>query len=236
VRGRPTLVQNVETLAHMALIARYGPDWFRAVGTTEHPGSTLLTVSGAVAAPGVFEIEHGMALGELLSLARAQAPAGLLVGGYFGTWLPAEAARDVRLANPDLARHGAALGAGVIFALPREACPVAEAARVAAFFSAESAGQCGPCVYGLEAIALTVERIAAGASSHSDLVHLERWCGELPGRGACHHPDGAVRFLSSAMRVFAEDFRDHARHGPCARCAHPPVLPVPSGRRLALAA
>ena len=66
MRGRPTLVQNAETLAHIALIARHGPQWFRGLGTGQHPGSTLISVSGAVTAPGVYEIEHGMELSELM--------------------------------------------------------------------------------------------------------------------------------------------------------------------------
>jgi NADH:ubiquinone oxidoreductase subunit F (NADH-binding) len=172
----------------------------------------------------------------MLSLVGADTPAALLVGGYFGSWLPAEVLGDVRLSRPDLARYDAGIGAGVIVALPREACPVAETARVAEFFAAQSAGQCGPCVHGLDAISFTVAQAAVGAATRSQLADLDRWCSELPGRGACRHPDGAVRFLASAMRVFAADFHDHARHGRCSRCGHPPVLPVPAAGPLAVAA
>jgi NADH:ubiquinone oxidoreductase subunit F (NADH-binding) len=228
VRGRPTLVQNVETLAHIALIARYGADWFRGLGTVDHPGSTLITVSGAVAAPGVYEIDHGMAVARLLREARQTGPlGGILVGGYFGTWHPASAADELELAGDALARHGAALGAGVVVALPAAACPVAEVSRVAAWFEAEAAGQCGPCINGLDALAYTVGQVALGTASRSDLLRLERWTEQLRGRGTCQHPDGASRFIGSALRVFAADFADHARQGSCERCAHPPVLPAP---------
>ena len=153
VRGRPTLVQNVETLAHLALIARHGAAWFRQLGTELDPGSALVTLSGAVAAPGVYEIEHGMPLSELLEVARlTDRVAGVLVGGYFGTWLTADVAHKLRLSAGHLREYGAALGAGVIVVLGADACPVAETARVAAWFAAESAGQCGPCVNGLDAI------------------------------------------------------------------------------------
>lgn len=224
VQGAPTLVQNVETFAHLALIARHGSDWFRGLGPANDPGSALTTVAGAVSTPGVYEIEHGMAVSELLALAGADAPAAILVGGYFGTWLAPEAASDTRLSG---AGRTGVLGAGVVFALPRSACPVAETARVAEYFAAQSAGQCGPCVHGLAAIAHTVTDVAAGVASPSELADLHRWCGDLPGRGACRHPDGAVRLLASALRVFADDFADHVRHGRCPRCLHPPVLPVP---------
>jgi NADH:ubiquinone oxidoreductase subunit F (NADH-binding) len=236
VRGRPTLVQNAETLAHIALIARHGPRWFRGLGTEAHPGSTLLSVAGAVSAPGVYEIEHGMELIELLGRVGGDRPAAVLIGGYFGTWLSASAIPSVRLCGEGLAKHGGALGAGVIVALPRAACPVAETARVAEWFSDQSAGQCGPCVNGLGAIAYTVGQVSVGTANRADLANLERWSTELRGRGACQHPDGASRFLGSALATFTAEFADHARHGRCERCAHPAVLPVPMTARLAAAA
>jgi NADH:ubiquinone oxidoreductase subunit F (NADH-binding) len=227
VRRRPTLVQNVETLAHIALIARWGPGWFREVGTSADPGSALVTLSGAVAAPGVYEIVHGMPLTELLDTAGLDDELdAVLVGGYFGTWLPAATVHTVRLAGEDLAEHGATLGAGVIVALGARACPVAETSRVADWFADEGAGQCGPCVHGLDAVAHAIHGVAtgtAGRHAHSDLV---RWLAELPRRGACQHPDGAAKFISSSLDTFAADFADHARHGPCERC-HSRVLPTP---------
>jgi NADH:ubiquinone oxidoreductase subunit F (NADH-binding) len=229
VRQRPTLVHNVETLAHLALIARYGADWFRQFGTAHDPGSTLVTLSGAVSAPGVYEIDRAMTLEDLLATAEAQEPlVAVLIGGYFGTWLPAADIRGVHLAAEHLAEHGASLGAGVIVALGSSACPVTETVRIADYFAAQNAGQCGPCVNGLDAIADTIHQLATGTGtphSHSDLV---RWTSRLPKRGACQHPDGAARFISSALRVFAEEFDDHARHGPCERCANTPVLPAPA--------
>ena len=228
VRGRPTLVQNVETLAHLALIARHGAGWFRELGTSRDPGSALLTVSGAVAAPGVYEIEHGMPLSELLVAAGVrEPPAAVLVGGYFGTWLPADVVSEVRLAGEHLSEYGATLGAGVIAVLGADACPVAETTRIADWFAAESAGQCGPCVNGLDAIAATVHQLATGTASRSAWSDLERWGRDLRRRGACQHPDGAIRFITSALRVFEPELRDHARRGPCERCAGRPLLPVP---------
>jgi NADH:ubiquinone oxidoreductase subunit F (NADH-binding) len=232
VSRRPTLVQNVETLAHIALIARNGSDWFRELGTDGDPGSTLITITGAVQAPGVYEIDRAMHLEALLETAGSDPDLqAVLVGGYFGTWLTATEARDARLAAEDLALYGAGLGAGVIVALGAEACAVAEASRVTDYFAMEAAGQCGPCINGLPAIADTVQRLATGTADRGARRDLHRWASVVPGRGACRHPDGAVRFIDSALRVFAKEFGEHAKNGPCERCASAPVLPTPVAAR-----
>jgi NADH:ubiquinone oxidoreductase subunit F (NADH-binding) len=230
VNGRPTLVQNVETLAHIALIARHGSEWFRALGTERSPGSALVTISGAVARPGVYEVDHGTAIESLRTTAGLDAGLqGVLVGGYFGSWLAPSELPDARLSAEHLRPYGASLGAGVIVALGNQACAVSECRRVADFFAAESAGQCGPCVHGLGAIADTVQQLATGTADREAPLRLERWAAELPRRGACAHPDGASRFVASSLRVFEAEFRDHARHGACERCAAAPVLPTAAG-------
>jgi NADH:ubiquinone oxidoreductase subunit F (NADH-binding) len=229
VARRPTVVQNVETLAHIALIARHGPDWFRAIGTPADPGSALVTVGGAVERPGVYEIAHGNGLAELLAQAGGERQLrAVLVGGYFGTWLAAAEFCDARLASEDLSQYGAALGAGVIFALGAKGCAVAETSRIADYFADESAGQCGPCVNGLGAIADTLQQVATGTADRDATRRLARWSSQLRRRGACAHPDGAARFVASSLRVFADEFHDHARHGACELCAGTPVLPVPA--------
>jgi NADH:ubiquinone oxidoreductase subunit F (NADH-binding) len=228
---RPTLVSNAETLAHVALIARHGARWFRELGTAEHPGSALVTVDGAVDRPAVREIALGIPLADVLASA-GPARGAVLVGGFYGTWLTAGAADGARLDDASLREHGAALGAGVIAVLPEEACPVAEVARVVSWMAGESAHQCGPCTHGLAAIAGALATLADGAPDPLVLHRLERWAGQVRGRGACHHPDGTVRFLRSALDVFAADFEDHRRHGPCDGCDREPVL-LPGLRRAA---
>ena len=235
VRRRPTLVQNVETLANLALIARHGARWYRELGSDAESGTRLVTLAGALASPGVFEIESGTPLRSLLAAAGGSTGslAGVLIGGYFGSWLPPSAVDDVELSNEALAAHGAALGCGVIVALPGESCPVAETTRVAIYLATETAKQCGPCVHGTAAIARTLHGIAAGSPTPASFADLDRWAAELPGRGACHHPNGLARFVSSSLRAFAGEFRDHAAHGPCAACARPPVLHIPAAMAMA---
>jgi NADH:ubiquinone oxidoreductase subunit F (NADH-binding) len=228
--GRPTLVQNVETLAHLALIARYGARWFRLLGTPAEPGTMLVTLIGAVHRPGVYEIEIGRPVGEVLDLAGGPAaPLGaLLIGGYFGTWAGPQAAWPLPFSADGLSVVGASPGAGLIAALPADSCGLAETARVARYLAGESAGQCGPCVFGLDAIAGALEDLAAGSSFHPDL--LRRWMGQVDGRGACHHPDGAVRLVRSALRLFGPEIDQHAQ-GWCCGSRRPGVLPVPPRRQ-----
>ncbi len=236
VDGAPTLVQNAETLAQIALIARHGSAWFRSVGTPAEPGSTLVTVSGAVRNPGVFEVALGTPLAGVLARAGglSEQPRAFLVGGYFGTWITAEAAEAAALSNAGLARAGARLGAGAIVALPASSCGLAETARVARYLANESAGQCGPCVYGLAAIADWLEQIesarGSGRGGPAAEPELARVLGLVSGRGACRHPDGAVRFVRSALATFAEEVDDHLGGRRCAQRGVP-VLPVLQRRR-----
>lgn len=227
---RPTLVSNGETLAHVALIARHGAAWFREVGTHEDPGSALVTVSGAVAAPGVYEVSHGSTLGSVVSAAGglSERTRAFLVGGYAGAWLDMTQARQARLSRAGLSPFGARLGPGVVVALPQRNCPVAETARVAGWLADHSAGQCGPCVNGLAAIADALAAVCHGDEGAAGLPRIARWCQQVTGRGACAHPDGAALFVSSALRVFAQELAEHARHGPCEACHTPPILATPT--------
>jgi NADH:ubiquinone oxidoreductase subunit F (NADH-binding) len=235
VRGAPTLVQNVETLAQLALLARFGPDWFRALGTREEPGSALVTLGGAVRQPGIYEIPLGLPLRELLAQAGGpSAPiVAFLIGGYFGAWVAAAEAHSLTLLDSDLRTVGASLGARAIFALPESACGIVETARVTRYLADESAGQCGPCVRGLDAIATALEQLAWGkAGKRSSDARLERWVEQVKGRGACRHPDGAARLVESALRVFAGERERHAR-GSCSGADRPllPTKPQRAGRR-----
>jgi NADH:ubiquinone oxidoreductase subunit F (NADH-binding) len=229
VGGRPTLVNNVETLAHLALIARHGDRWFRSIGVPSAPGSTLVTVSGAVGRPGVYEVATGTPIGQVVMTAggpfeRLQA---LLVGGYFGAWLPAEVAWPVPLCHSGLKAAGGAMGAGMVIALPDSSCPLAETARVVRYLARETAGQCGPCMFGLPALADAVTDLAytgrrgRAADQIASLIPL------IEGRGACRHPDGATQLVRSALWSFEADARWHDRRGPCAGVRRAPLLPVP---------
>ncbi len=238
VRRRPTLVNNAETLAHVALIARHGPRWFRELGLSDQPGSTLVTLSGPLAYPGVYEVEFGASLSSLVDAAGGTSGRvrAALFGGYAGAWVDGGALSSLALSSAHLAPYGASLGAGVVLLLSEEACPVAETARVTRWLARQSAGQCGPCVHGLDALAGTLEQIAHGAHGRNAAARVEQLSTLVSRRGACGHPDGTVRFAMSAMEVFAEELADHARHGACDACARPSELPLPVRARVTTAA
>ncbi|MGH7686117.1 MAG: NADH-ubiquinone oxidoreductase-F iron-sulfur binding region domain-containing protein [Candidatus Dormibacteria bacterium] len=222
VNGRPTLVNNVETLAHVALIARFGDAWFRGGGTGDAPGTLLLTLGGAVQQPGVVEVPNGATVADAVRAAgglHSDCDA-VLVGGYFGTWHAGDDAWATRLDAASLRDAGHTLGCGVVYAKPAHVCGVESTSRVLAYLAGESAQQCGPCVFGLRAIADALARVAASRGGPHDLERLHRWAGVVRGRGACRHPDGASQFVRSALNVFAGDFDAHA-HGQ--RCLAKPL-------------
>jgi NADH:ubiquinone oxidoreductase subunit F (NADH-binding) len=223
-RRRPTLIQNPETLAQVALVARFGERWYRELGTEADPGSALVTISGAVVSPGVYEMAFGTPMADLLAAAGgpSEPVRALLVGGYFGTWVDAAQMMGLRLAREELRSVGCALGSGVLIVLGESSCGLHESARVIDYLAEQSAGQCGPCVHGLRAVADAFARLAGGRH-RADRELLVRWASEIRGRGACHHPDGAVRFALSAISVFSREIEQHQR-GHCT--ARPAGLPL----------
>jgi NADH:ubiquinone oxidoreductase subunit F (NADH-binding) len=209
------LVHNAETLAHVAMIARTGPDAFRAHGLVEDPGTSLVTISGAVEHPGVVEIDRGTPLIDIANRATPTGvPQALLVGGYGGSWVD-----PVHFTTPyaslSLRAIGATAGVGIVIVLGPDACGLMESARIAHYMAGQSAGQCGPCVYGLPAIADDMTRLARGHVDAGLMARLERRLREVHGRGACRHPDGAVNLVRSALSVFAADVATHAHGTPC---------------------
>jgi NADH:ubiquinone oxidoreductase subunit F (NADH-binding) len=230
VRGRPTLVQNVETLANIALIARHGSGWFRRLGSESEPGSLLVTLGGGIGRPGITELEAGCSLRATLERCELEGPPqALLVGGYFGTWVPFAHAVDAPLSEAGLRPLGASLGARAIAVLPRTTCGLAETARIAGYLARESAGQCGPCVFGVRAMADALATIAAcDMDAPAALKRLRRLAPQVAGRGACAHPTGATRLVESALAVFADEIAHHLA-GHCSARSGATVLPIPRG-------
>ncbi|TDW69739.1 NADH-ubiquinone oxidoreductase-F iron-sulfur binding region domain-containing protein [Kribbella pratensis] len=212
---RPTFLSNVETFAQLAVLARLGSRGFSSTGLISEPGTQLLTIDGAVQRPGVIETPTGIPLDTVLQYAGAQA-GPVLLGGYHGRWLPQT--EGVTLQRPEVS-------AGIILALGSDTCPLGEITRVTQWLSSQSAGQCGPCVFGLAALVDDFARLTAGDPRGWHDAH--RHLGLVPGRGACAHPDGTARFLTSALEVFDDDVQHHLTGRGCGR----PVLGVLGGTR-----
>jgi NADH:ubiquinone oxidoreductase subunit F (NADH-binding) len=204
VGGAPTLVQNVETLAHVALLAR----------SRKATGTRLITLVGGVARPGVLEVDAGTIIGEAVAMAggASEHSRAVLIGGYFGSWVEATRAMALSIDPHALRTHGLSLGCGVIGLLPASRCAVCEVAGIMRFLAGESSAQCGPCFFGLRALADACSRIAEHGTNSTDLFQIQRWATEVRGRGGCHHPDGAVMFLQSALQTFGDEWVHHLPH------------------------
>ncbi len=224
---RPSLVQNVETLAHLGLVVRFGPGWFRSAGTPAEPGTMLVTVSGAAERTGVFEVPLGVSLERILAAAAAVSSARFaLVGGYSGAWLRLPEAAMAPLSRAGLRQHSGSPGAGVLHLLEPGACGLAEAHLVVDWMARQSARQCGPCAHGLPAIAGAMGSLARCSAAGPGVLDLiARWGGQVEGRGACRHPDGVVNFVRSTLLTFSQEVDEHLG-GRCSATRSGP-LPLP---------
>ena len=218
IRGRPTLVNNVETLAHMALIARFGAAWFRSVGDADDPGTMLVTYSGALHKHGVVEVPTGTLITSLLDHAGGtdtDTIRAILIGGYHGSWIPATAFGGARLSRSGLKSLGATPGAGIVHALGVTECGLVHTAQISAYLADQSARQCGPCLNGLPRIAELLHELAHGRATDQLVNEIRRVTALVDGRGSCRHPDGSARMIRSALQTFAAEIELHQRR----RCA-----------------
>lgn len=216
VGKRPTVVQNAETLAHVALIMARGAEWYRSAGTAGEPGTRLVSLTGAIPNPVVCEVEAGSRLLDIFVQNGGDPTqvSGVLVGGYYGTWIDPSDAFDSLLTKDSMRAHNATPGCGVLYFLPQEECGVSTVASLASWFSRESAGQCGPCVFGLEAISNALRALESCTNTKAMLDRVQRLTAEIPGRGGCKLPDGAAQMVTSGLSVFADEVQAH-RAGSC---------------------
>jgi len=219
VRGLPTLVSNVETIANLPGIA---------VAAEPRADTFLLTLGGAVSRPGLYEVPFGVTVGEAVEVlghgvvraaGAAGAARGYLMGGYFAGLLGPRGG-GLRLDYDDLRVERSGLGCGAVTVLGPHDCPVGVTAQLLAYFARENAGQCGSCFNGTAAMAAVAAGLATGVAGDADLGRLRHWCATLPGRGACGTLDGAVNIARSLLDEFAADVAAHQRDlAACERCA-----------------
>ncbi len=206
-RGRPTLLSNAETFAHVGALVTEGPG---VLGTADEPGTTLLTLRGDTDRPTVVEVPYGTSWSQVLTADELDRP--VLLGGYHGTWAPAGRLTDLPVSPAALRAGGLTLGAGVVLPLPSGTCPLHRTTRIVAYLAGQSAGRCGPCLNGLPALADALRLLDEGAGSAARVRQLVDL---VVGRGACAHPDGTARLVSSLLDHWGDEPAAHLR-GACA--------------------
>ncbi|MSW94663.1 MAG: proton-conducting membrane transporter [Actinobacteria bacterium] len=227
VNDRPTAVQNAETMAHIGLIARFGGEWFASVGEPTAPGTCLVSVSGVVNSPGVIEVAVGTPVSEIINRCNGFSgeSSGFLTGGYGGAWVSQDSLMAAHWSPDSVAAAGGVIGAGILWALDARTCPLHEVARVAHWMAGESAGQCGPCRFGLPSLADDLDVIAGKHAQMSDVHRLNARLPLVQMRGGCKHPDGTARFIGTAMHVFQAEVAHHLR-GHCCATTSGTALPI----------
>lgn len=203
----PALLFNAESLAHIALIARFGGEWFRAAGVLTDPGTRLFTVATEHGPHRVLELPGGATLRTVLTEAGIppNSVTAALVGGYHGQWVAPDAFD--RPLTTGREPGSLAAGAGVVLALQGGACPIHVTADIVSYLAGQSARQCGPCTAGLPRLSLATQALARG--EQGAVNRIEQQAELVLGRGACHHPDGTVRLARSATRVFSAEVAAH---------------------------
>lgn len=236
IDGRPTLISNVETLAHLTLAWRLGADGFRSLGTDDSPGTFLLTLGGATKNPGLYEIPFGVTLREVLGWVGddPQQFTGALVGGYFAG-VVGERVLDTALDYDEFRRIGSGLGCGAFALLDGTVCPVDVSSAVMSYFARENAGQCGACFNGTAAMSALLQALRDFRAERSDVERLRSWSVSLRGRGACGTLDGATNIAASLLSEFPDTVAGHLGNN-CETCASgrrvsdPPFAVLPTER------
>jgi NADH-quinone oxidoreductase subunit F len=218
--GKPTVVNNVETLCNVPHIILHGTDWFKALSYTDDGGTKLYGASGAVRRPGLWELPMGTTVRELLE----EHAGGMLAGSKFRGLLPGGASTeflveehlDVRMDFNEVPRAGSRLGTGTMIVMDDRTCPVGMLWNLEHFFAQESCGWCTPCWSGLAWVEQILARMEGGGGRPDDLEKLEFQTKLMgPGRTFCALAPGAVEPLASALKYFRDDFERHIREHRC---------------------
>jgi NADH-quinone oxidoreductase subunit F len=218
--GRPTVVNNVETLSCIPHIIENGPEWFKNLSVSGQGGTKLYGISGRVKSPGLWELPLGITLGELIN----EYGHGMLDGYKFKGVLPGGASTDfltaehfnIKMDIPSVASAGSRLGTGTMIVLDDKTCPVEFIHNLIRFFAVESCGWCTPCREGLPWVEKILMSIENGKAKFDDLELLNNFITFIkPGNSFCAHAPGAMEPLQSGLKYFYEDFRNHIIEKKC---------------------
>ena len=227
--GKPTLVNNVETLCNIPLILRQGAAWFAEVGTERCPGTMLFSLSGSVNKPGVYELPLGTPLRRLIDECGGGVPGGLGVkavfpGGPSFSMVTADQL-DLPMDFDSLKKAGTGLGSAGVIVVDDATCMVAQTLKFSNFFRNESCGQCPPCRMGTINLANLMIKIENGEGTQKDLDSLLQLCGFVKGTGYCTLVTGAAVLVQSSLRLFRQEYEEHLTLKRC------PYKPMPAEAR-----
>ncbi len=219
LHGKPTLVNNVETLSNLPLLLRNGADWFREVGTASAPGTMLFSLSGSVNRPGVYELPLGTPLRHLIEVCGQGLPHGrgvkaVFPGGPSFSMVGADQL-DLPMDFDSLKKAGTGLGSAGVIVVDEATCMVEQTLKFSKFFERETCGQCPPCRIGTEELATLMTRIEEGQGREEDLAKLLQICGFVKGTGFCTLVTGAAVLVQNSLRLFRHEFEEHIRLGRC---------------------
>ncbi len=222
--GKPTLVNNVETLCNIPRILQKGAAWFTEVGTEKCPGTMMFSLSGAVNRPGVYEMPMGVSMRELIEQCGGGVPSGRKIkavfpGGPAFSMVTADQL-DLPMDFDSLKKAGTGLGSAGVIVVDDATCMVRQTLKFSNFFKGESCGQCPPCRMGTINLATLMSKIEAGEGTQKDLDSLLQLCGFVKGTGYCTLVTGAAVLVQSSLKLFRHEFEEHIR---LQRCPFPAV-------------
>lgn len=217
--GRPTVINNTESLASIPDIIRQGADWFREIGVPNSGGPKLFSVSGNVVRPGNYEVPMGMPFAELLELAGGmrdgRACKAVIPGGSSAPVLPGDIMMDLTMDYDSIAQAGSMLGSGAVIVMDDTNCMVKVLDRISYFYFEESCGQCTPCREGTGWMHRVVHRIETGKGRPEDLDLLDDVAKKIMGRTICALGDAAALPVAGFIKHFRDEFQYHIDNKKC---------------------
>ena len=208
--GKPTTINNTETLASIPPIIRNGAEWFSSIGVENSGGTKIYSVSGHVNRPGNYEVPMGMPFRDLLEMAGGvqdgRALKAVIPGGSSVPVVPADAIMECTMDYDGLSQVGSALGAGSVIVMDETTCMVEVLERISYFYFAESCGQCTPCREGTGWLYRMIRRIRNGEGTHADLDRLKSVADRIEGRTICALGDAAAWPVQSFLKHFRHEF------------------------------
>ena len=215
--GKPTTINNTETLASVPHIMRNGGDWFLEIGKPNNGGPKVFSVSGHVNNPGNFEIPLGTPFSELLEMAggvrNGNKLKGVIPGGSSMPVLPADVMMDITMDYDALGKAGSGLGSGAVIVMDETTCMVKACTRISRFYHMESCGQCTPCREGTGWMHRVLQRIVDGNGSHEDLELLRSAAGQIEGHTICAFGEAAAWPVQGFLRQYWDEFEYYVEHG-----------------------